>query len=740
MARTKKVQLSFNRGALSPHLDGRLDLYQAGNALRTCRNFLVEREGGVKRRPGTRFIAQAGAGIELSHVSYTGSATYYGITELASVSDPPRKYLQLVPNYRAVKRIIDSPAATFGWASINRTVYDLTGTRTEQVNSWAGVSSGSPWGRGAGGSLLSPGDSLESMDWGSIIAPFTDTAPTWQRDRLSKWFTLADFGTPTVDSETEHVGQGFGRLGGLVGTIRGLGVRAVWNSDHWEVGLEMYSDDGSADRQCYMKVANGNQDPGTVTASDTFVLDSSASSQFPSTTVLLPPDCSVRFMVRDVSAGGAVQIPQQIGTTISNGDEAASGLTEDAYDRWIYLAETETLQEEWRFEETLCNEDTLTAAIQRSSDVVTGEASVARTETLTGGTGAESNVPIEWTGTVVQTSKLISGLTIGHRYSVNVTVRSNTIGGADFATTIEAGEEFVALATSTQVTHEVRAGIGKEKRVLNIVALDEGSEPAAPTNYDPDALLWQGKVLANGGTLEADSLQIASDLITALKAGGVWTKLVYFLPFLGSNMLAATVPLRDSASAGNATNTNFVDADFDQATGLQGNGTTKYLTIPRTPNELGASGNGGLFWWELGFAGSGNVEPIGTYNNAATRRFVIDLRSTLRAFRWGDPTNDAASQATAADDAFYHGERRSSTDRELYRNGVSIATDAGADSTTGIGDNDIVACGADIGASVTEWPGRGGCCGCTNGTLSDAEALALYEILRDELMTPTGRT
>jgi hypothetical protein len=46
---------------------------------------------------------------------------------------------------------------------------------------------------------------------------------------------------------------------------------------------------------------------------------------------------------------------------------------------------------------------------------------------------------------------------------------------------------------------------------------------------------------------------------------------------LGIGINAARVPLIDVLNIGAATNTGFADSDFSQTTGLQGNGSSKYL-------------------------------------------------------------------------------------------------------------------------------------------------------------------
>ena len=51
-------QISFSRGELSPALQARVDLAQYATGLKTCRNFTIQRHGGVANRPGTQFIAE----------------------------------------------------------------------------------------------------------------------------------------------------------------------------------------------------------------------------------------------------------------------------------------------------------------------------------------------------------------------------------------------------------------------------------------------------------------------------------------------------------------------------------------------------------------------------------------------------------------------------------------------------------------------------------------------------------
>lgn len=56
MAKTRFFQNTFTSGVLSPLLKGRTDIQQYYNAVEKADNWIVIPQGGIKRRPGTRFI------------------------------------------------------------------------------------------------------------------------------------------------------------------------------------------------------------------------------------------------------------------------------------------------------------------------------------------------------------------------------------------------------------------------------------------------------------------------------------------------------------------------------------------------------------------------------------------------------------------------------------------------------------------------------------------------------------
>ncbi len=223
----------------------------------------------------------------------------------------------------------------------------------------------------------------------------------------------------------------------------------------------------------------------------------------------------------------------------------------------------------------------------------------------------------------------------------------------------------------------------------------------------------------------------------SLQRKSYYFKIKYLLPMLGVGIGAARIPIIDILGVGAATNFAFVDGDFNQATGLQGNGTTKYFDSLIKPSQIGSSSNGGLGWWENNISFGGNVEPMGTYSNDFANRFVLDFRSNVENFRWGNAGNGAGTANTAIN-AHYYGQRSSVTNRELFRNGVSLGTNSTSDSATGASNHNMYIMGVYDGSN-TPWPGRCALVYYTDGTLSQTEITDFNITLIKYLMIPTGK-
>lgn len=73
------IQRSFAGGELAPAVYGRADQVKYLTGLKTCRNFIVQRAGGVTNRPGTRFVAEvkdSATAVRLLKFVFNSEQTY----------------------------------------------------------------------------------------------------------------------------------------------------------------------------------------------------------------------------------------------------------------------------------------------------------------------------------------------------------------------------------------------------------------------------------------------------------------------------------------------------------------------------------------------------------------------------------------------------------------------------------------------------------------------------------------
>ena len=69
-------QTNMNRGELDPQLTGRIDLAAYYNGLRTATNVLTIPQGGVKKRPGQEYLADAEGNGRLENFSFNVEQNY----------------------------------------------------------------------------------------------------------------------------------------------------------------------------------------------------------------------------------------------------------------------------------------------------------------------------------------------------------------------------------------------------------------------------------------------------------------------------------------------------------------------------------------------------------------------------------------------------------------------------------------------------------------------------------------
>jgi hypothetical protein len=210
------------------------------------------------------------------------------------------------------------------------------------------------------------------------------------------------------------------------------------------------------------------------------------------------------------------------------------------------------------------------------------------------------------------------------------------------------------------------------------------------SGFHPEAQIWRNAVIANGGTVSGSTLNAVSKFCRSIDAAGIRDRFYRLNLFAGDGLTACLVPLyRGPSSAGtqhgNATDTNvgpFVTEDYAQTTGLQGNGSTKWLDTGLTPDGLDTLATGHVSArFSDGAPTSGGVSVIGAAVASGQRYMLITISPAgtpqTRGFWGGTIATDRAELAHVASNHCLVS-RAADTDLTLYRNG----TDASAFTTS----------------------------------------------------------
>lgn len=222
-------------------------------------------------------------------------------------------------------------------------------------------------------------------------------------------------------------------------------------------------------------------------------------------------------------------------------------------------------------------------------------------------------------------------------------------------------------------------------------------------SHDADALAWAAAVTGAGGTYSAATLTAVSNFCVAAKANGYWSKLTRINLFAGDQLAAALVPLKVGGGSATDTNVNFVSGDYTEATGLAGNGSSKYLSTGLLASALTMADCHGFVYNRSSSAGSGGVHMAGT---DGTNHFRFHLPWTD-----GNLYNDIGllSRVTVASlgspYGFVGGTRTSTTLQTAYRNGSAI----GADTTSvsaGLGNHAIYVFASNNSDTATSYVGH----------------------------------
>lgn len=684
-----------------------------------------------------------------------GSGTMYGITEFVDVSDPPRKYRVLNHSgrgyFRDDNQIGGSGHGNQSWVNVHSAVrYNTVGTKTDQLTTidrqlLAG---------GGGTTGVVDRDTLEGYEPSSPASFKTPYLHVWTKGKTRKYVdSFSSFpgelaqvkywGTTEIDLTPGWTGNDSAQL---------YVYNPVWDTDHWEVPYFVSGSflGPSGSQQYYLDyaIASGDQEPSAysrVWTSSLIIGSGNAGSQ--SGTVNVPPNSSLRFRFTSL-AGSTAYAPT------SEVEWAAAGIRS-----YIYLAETEGEQEANVFyDEILSLEDTMEDALNRGSPTF-DNVGIAETSVLTGGITAESHAPITFTAKVVDT-QITFPVDPSRMYDLTITFTDTDLNTLAESETQEMFEfESGAVETEHIFQFLMKAPVGFSRVITSLEYVDVGPVPTPDVEYNGYAVAWYGRVIAAGGTVEVDSLQIASDFMDVLEAKSYFSKIRVVWPGLGANILAWQQHLYHGLTfipTLTNFNSNFVDADFDQALGIMGNtgvveASIKIFISNINARNINSDGNGnggiGVFVITEPLAGGNGWDPIGFYGNPTSSLYRLSMRYNAGSpnplqFHWGTTTFGVVDPSTIVYPSMGYGQRSSATSRRLYNNGVFEAENT---SSHGVPDYDDYPFGVvgrnqqPLSPKYDGYTGRVGSVVMTNGQLTDPEILDLYTTFLTYLEQATGR-
>lgn len=190
---------------------------------------------------------------------------------------------------------------------------------------------------------------------------------------------------------------------------------------------------------------------------------------------------------------------------------------------------------------------------------------------------------------------------------------------------------------------------------------------------DPDAYDWVARVIANAGTVAGPTRTLVDTFCTSAKTHNYWTKINRVNLFAGDQLIACRVPLKvGGGGALEVNNGPFVAGDYTEATGLTGNGTSKYLDTNLNPGAALTSQD--THFGIYSRRGTADAGIHGTQLGATqTFTFTMPSATAVLVSEMYNTTNGAGhveQTGITAPYGFFIGSRTSATAHAIYQNGT----------------------------------------------------------------------
>jgi hypothetical protein len=657
-------------------------------------------------------------------VSYEGNITIYGITEYGDLSDPPRKYRNQIGNYGAVMRwqvnALPNDLQLMIVNMFDRTAFNDAGTKFDQMSygqfagnagnqpafpAYTTIPLGTPDCLAEGGTGTSGGALVDTYeDYPPPAAWALDWFGTWTREKRQKLHPYDQWQIATRENASSP--QGFLMSQPIGSTtnprnrtnIRIIAIRQAGGHwaiyGRWDMGqppvgfgpvssLYIEADTGdrelTADSDSYL-IGQLQAGPGSGRVYRYFLLN-------------LPADTSFRFYL-NIAGEPDGQFPKD--WEAEDADMTNEELLEGGIRQHFYLPDDvltgANLRDE-AYSEHLTVQDNPIDALIADGGTLVGSEEWAETSGISGGITAESYDPIDFTGRAVKASFTMTGLTPLQQYDVQLTYEQRPVGAAGPLTYLtETITVIPGLATEKLVEIDVVAPLGFARRLYATSVTGVQPEPTLPASKTTSTLIALGELSANGGSWTESEEAAINTFLTALETKSYAFNVKYILPFVGEDMASTLIPILDRSGFGLPTNTAFVDADASTATGLQGDGSSKILTMPFRYSELGGNPGGGFRWgcgvwgnvWNDG--GTAGAAINWMWNTGNTQLYGVQPGAAAQQFHSGTLGNDANGAETRANNENWYGQANGNANRRLFLDGAFIGNNTNVVTDTNCGE------------------------------------------------------
>ena len=200
----------------------------------------------------------------------------------------------------------------------------------------------------------------------------------------------------------------------------------------------------------------------------------------------------------------------------------------------------------------------------------------------------------------------------------------------------------------------------------------------SPPSFDPDAAAYLADVITSGGTTNATISGATETLFIDLKSAGLYSKINVMYPMIGGTAASHAI----NAKLNKSFDLTWSGGVTHSTTGSLGNGTNGYGEAGFViSSEIGNAVGQPLHMSIYTFGQNNSGIDIGA-GSGSNNRALIASRLTNNYYVWMYSSSTGMSSGANIGSGMWVSSRRSTTDFELYKDGVSINTNTGTSTNT----------------------------------------------------------